>query len=122
MASFEMNEIAANNGENVKDPLVIRQNIPKSCFSQYKYWILLLSVFLIVVIAIGALGSSMIISSAVDVTSSEPKGASATNDAKEQKPKNLIVIVSDGMGQNYNAAYRAYKHLDETVIDKHFRG
>ena len=37
-------------------------------------------------------------------------------------PKNLIIIVSDGMGQTYNAAYRTYKNLTRTTIDKHFKG
>ena len=37
-------------------------------------------------------------------------------------PKNLIVIISDGMGPTYNAAYRRYKNLTKTTIDKHYKG
>eukprot|EP01084_Bolivina_argentea_P142322 250048_1 len=37
-------------------------------------------------------------------------------------PKNLIIVISDGMGQTYNAAYRKYKNLTRTPMDKYLKG
>jgi len=37
-------------------------------------------------------------------------------------PKNLIIIIGDGMGQSYNAAYRKYKNVTTTTLDHHFKG
>eukprot|EP01083_Nonionella_stella_P298152 1012276_1 len=37
-------------------------------------------------------------------------------------PKNLVVLVSDGMGQSYNQAYRTYKNQSRTVLDEYLKG
>lgn len=37
-------------------------------------------------------------------------------------PKNLIVMIGDGMGTVYNTAYRHYKGQDRTILDKIFKG
>eukprot|EP01084_Bolivina_argentea_P304344 525575_1 len=37
-------------------------------------------------------------------------------------PKNLIFMIADGLGPNYNAAYRLFKNVDETILDKYLVG
>ena len=45
-----------------------------------------------------------------------------SSNINEKTPKNLIIVISDGMGQTYNAAYRQYKNMNETLIDEYFKG
>ena len=37
-------------------------------------------------------------------------------------PKNLIVMIGDGMGTVYNTAYRFHKNVDRTILDRIFKG
>lgn len=46
----------------------------------------------------------------------------AASTAQYTTPKNLILLIGDGMGQSYNAAYRNYKNLSTTILDRHFKG
>eukprot|EP01084_Bolivina_argentea_P171761 297584_1 len=39
-----------------------------------------------------------------------------------KRPKNLIVMIGDGMGTIYNTAYRFYKNQDRTILDEIFKG
>ena len=52
----------------------------------------------------------------------DPTTAPSQSPTATPPPKNLIIIISDGMGQTYNGAYRRYKNLTRTTIDKHFKG
>eukprot|EP01084_Bolivina_argentea_P234651 395041_1 len=37
-------------------------------------------------------------------------------------PQNLIIMIGDGLGNNYNTAYRIYNNLTSTILDNYFIG
>ena len=51
-----------------------------------------------------------------------PSEMPSMSPTKSSLPKNLIIIISDGMGQTYNTAYRTYKNISKTTMDKYFKG
>eukprot|EP01084_Bolivina_argentea_P136328 240095_1 len=110
MASFELSNTAKDRLDNEANvPLVTKPTIKPS--TPYKTYVLLFLFFAACII-----GAVLITKSVVENSSK------AQVNPKPKPPKNLIVVISDGMGQSYNAAYRLYKQLDETIIDKHFKG
>ena len=98
-----------------KSPLVSNKDISKQqSIENSNLWI---SVFAFVFLAVYTTATIFITKAVI-----ENNHSSAPSSQQDTTPKNLIIIVSDGMGQTYNTAYRAYKNLNATLIDKHFKG
>ena len=103
------------------------QNQLKPCYwsnlnrQQKAIYILLIIVFLLLLLLI------------VVIVSLEQNGKSNYNNCnsnninnqpieQEITPKNLIIMIGDGMGTIYNTAYRHYKGLQRTSLDNIFKG
>ncbi len=50
------------------------------------------------------------------------KGKCIVHESKHDTPKNIILMIADGFGINSNTAYRRWKNLDSTIIDKYLLG
>ena len=84
----------------------------KKRVSNAQKWIGAVLVLLLVIVATVLVTKAVIDSH--DTSSSHPDD--------DAHPKNLIIIIGDGMGQTYNAAYRKYKNITRTTLDQHFKG
>ena len=57
-----------------------------------------------------------------------PTDTYAKDEKKGKQPKNVILLIGDGMGPEYNSAYRHYvdnkdtKDIERTRLDKHLIG
>eukprot|EP01084_Bolivina_argentea_P239274 402204_1 len=79
--------------------------------TKYKILILLLTL-----ISIGGIIGCIILTLKINSSSStDSKFDTAT-------PKNLIIMIGDGMGTSYNSAYRIYKNRTFNFIDQYFKG
>eukprot|EP01084_Bolivina_argentea_P297973 513423_1 len=107
MASFEVHEQNSDNTEDPESPLVHKKETQSTHINK-KFW-------LVVAIFIGCILATAFITKAI--VDNQTKLSST-----QKPPKNLIIIISDGMGQTFNTAYRSYKKLNKTIIDKHFKG
>ena len=102
----------SNNLLDPNNPLLSNQRVSQSKCAGPKIWIPIL-----ILIFIGSIIATVFITISVVENNNNDDAQSSSI-----PPKNLIVIISDGMGQTYNAAYRQYKNLTRTTIDKHFKG
>lgn len=75
---------------------------------------------IVVVLLLIILATVLITKAVID---SQQADSSANTDSEDElsQPRNLIIIIGDGMGQSYNAAYRKYKNLTRTTLDKHLK-
>ena len=74
---------------------------------------MLLVIFVLTVFAASIIGT-VIITRSIVLNNDSPNSSA--------QPKNLIIVVSDGMGPTYNTAYRLYKNLTRTTMDRTFKG
>eukprot|EP01084_Bolivina_argentea_P239273 402202_1 len=108
--NIPMQSKSSNNDANAQ---LLGDNVQnKPAITKYKSIILVLSL-----ISIGAIIASIVL--AIKLSNSSTSSSSKFDTGK---PKNLIVMIGDGMGTSYNAAYRIYKNRTFNPVDKYFKG
>ena len=134
MATFETR---ASNADDVEDySLLGNKRVSRSKCKSPIIWIIL-AVFLFAGIIIAtvfitksvvennndsAASESRTTSTPTTEPTTDPTRSPTLQPTATPPPKNLILIISDGMGEIYNSAYRKYKNLTRTTIDNHFKG
>lgn len=103
--------VEMSNENEKKTSLVPKQHSTEKSHS--KLWV---AIFSFVILSVYTIATVFITKAVIE------NNNSSSSTQKDSIPKNLIIIVSDGMGQTYNTAYRAYKNVNATLIDKHFKG